>query len=94
MCVWGGGGRVRQQGSGEWKGYGMKGCNNVLRMRAHTRARAHTQTQHTHAQVAEGVATAGVVVGLARQYRVSIPVLTAVAQVRLGQFVGLVLARP
>ncbi len=32
-------------------------------------------------QVAEGVATAGVVVGLARKYRVSLPVLTAVAQV-------------
>jgi glycerol-3-phosphate dehydrogenase (NAD+) len=32
-------------------------------------------------QVAEGVATAGVVVGLARRYRVSLPVLTAVAQV-------------
>ncbi|KAG2501482.1 hypothetical protein HYH03_001260 [Edaphochlamys debaryana] len=31
--------------------------------------------------VAEGVATAGVVVGLARKYRVSLPVLTAVAQV-------------
>ncbi len=34
-----------------------------------------------HVQVAEGVATAGVVVGLARRYRVSLPVLTAVAQV-------------
>jgi glycerol-3-phosphate dehydrogenase (NAD+) len=33
-------------------------------------------------QVAEGVATAGVVVSLARTYRVSLPVLTAVAQVR------------
>ncbi|KIZ00080.1 Glycerol-3-phosphate dehydrogenase [Monoraphidium neglectum] len=32
-------------------------------------------------QVAEGVATAGVVVSLARRYRVSLPVLTAVAQV-------------
>lgn len=32
-------------------------------------------------QVAEGVATAGVVVTLARRYRVSLPVLTAVAQV-------------
>ena len=32
-------------------------------------------------QVAEGVATAGVVVGLGRTYRVSLPVLTAVAQV-------------
>jgi glycerol-3-phosphate dehydrogenase len=32
-------------------------------------------------QVAEGVATAGVVVSLARKYRVSLPVLTAVAQV-------------
>lgn len=32
-------------------------------------------------QVAEGVATAGVVVVLARKYRVSLPVLTAVAQV-------------
>ncbi len=32
-------------------------------------------------QVAEGVATAGVVVKLARKYRVSLPVLTAVAQV-------------
>jgi glycerol-3-phosphate dehydrogenase (NAD+) len=34
-------------------------------------------------QVAEGVSTAGVVVGLARTYRVSLPVLTAVAQVRI-----------
>lgn len=34
-----------------------------------------------HAQVAEGVATAGVVVMVARKYRVSLPVLTAVAQV-------------
>ncbi len=32
-------------------------------------------------QVAEGVATAGAVVSLARNYRVSLPVLTAVAQV-------------
>lgn len=32
-------------------------------------------------QVAEGVATAAVVVSLARKYRVSLPVLTAVAQV-------------
>ncbi len=32
-------------------------------------------------QVAEGVATAGVVVSLARKYKVSLPVLTAVAQV-------------
>ena len=35
-------------------------------------------------QVAEGVATAGVVVGLARRYRVQLPVLTAVAQVLDG----------
>eukprot|EP00877_Chromochloris_zofingiensis_P006398 jgi/Chrzof1/2010/Cz10g29180.t1_GPD1[v5.2] len=35
----------------------------------------------TSTQVAEGVATAGVVVSLARKYRVSLPVLTAVAQV-------------
>lgn len=35
-------------------------------------------------QVAEGVATAGVVVGLARRYRVQLPVLTAVAQVLNG----------
>jgi hypothetical protein len=33
-------------------------------------------------QVAEGVATAGVVVTLARRFRVSLPVLTAVAQAR------------
>ena len=33
-------------------------------------------------QVAEGVATAGVVVMLARRFRVSLPVLTAVAQAR------------
>jgi glycerol-3-phosphate dehydrogenase (NAD+) len=31
--------------------------------------------------VAEGVATAGVVIILAKRYRVSLPVLTAVAQV-------------
>lgn len=35
-------------------------------------------------QVAEGVPTAGVVVGLARKYRVQLPVLTAVAQVLNG----------
>lgn len=35
-------------------------------------------------QVAEGVATAGVVVGLARKYRVQLPVLTAVAQILDG----------
>ncbi|CAK0787504.1 hypothetical protein CVIRNUC_010724 [Coccomyxa viridis] len=35
-------------------------------------------------QVAEGVSTAGVVVSLARTYRVSLPVLTAVAQVLAG----------
>lgn len=35
-------------------------------------------------QVAEGVATAGVVVSLARKYRVELPVLTAVAQVLNG----------
>ncbi len=34
-------------------------------------------------QVAEGVSTAGVVVSLARTYRVSLPVLTAVAQVSM-----------
>jgi len=38
-------------------------------------------------QVAEGVATAGVVVTVARQYRVQLPVLTAVAQV-LGNELG------
>lgn len=32
-------------------------------------------------QIAEGVSTAGAVVRLARQYRVSLPVLTAVAQI-------------
>ena len=32
-------------------------------------------------QVAEGVSTAGVVVGLARKYRVKLPVLTAVAHI-------------
>lgn len=35
-------------------------------------------------QVAEGVTTAGVVVGLGLRYRVSLPVLTAVAQVLDG----------
>lgn len=35
-------------------------------------------------QVAEGVATAAVVVNLARKYRVQLPVLTAVAQVLDG----------
>jgi len=35
-------------------------------------------------QVAEGVATAGTVAALARRYRVSLPVLTAVAQVLAG----------
>lgn len=35
-------------------------------------------------QVAEGVATAGSVVKLARQYRVSLPVLTAIAAVLAG----------
>jgi glycerol-3-phosphate dehydrogenase (NAD+) len=32
-------------------------------------------------QVAEGVATAGAVIALARKYRVSMPVLTAVARI-------------
>ena len=36
---------------------------------------------YVRVQVAEGVATAGAVVALARKYRVSLPVLTAVAQV-------------
>lgn len=36
-------------------------------------------------QVAEGVATAGGVIGLARKYRVQLPVLTAVAQVLDGK---------
>lgn len=35
----------------------------------------------TSSQIAEGVATAGVVVTLARQYKVQLPVLTAVGQV-------------
>ena len=35
-------------------------------------------------QIAEGVATAGVVVSLGRKYRVELPVLTAVAQVLNG----------
>ncbi len=45
------------------------------------RARACGGRCHPPVQVAEGVATAGVVVALARKYRVSLPVLTAVAQV-------------
>ncbi len=36
------------------------------------------------AQVAEGVTTAGVVVGLGKRHRVALPVLTAVAQVLDG----------
>mmetsp|Transcript_9883 Transcript_9883/g.36189 ORF Transcript_9883/g.36189 Transcript_9883/m.36189 type:complete len:469 (-) Transcript_9883:2167-3573(-) len=36
-------------------------------------------------EVAEGVATAGVVVSLARKYRVSLPVLTAVARILEGE---------
>ena len=35
-------------------------------------------------QVAEGVSTAGVVVGLGKRHRVALPVLTAVAQVLDG----------
>ncbi len=35
--------------------------------------------------MAEGVATAGVVVSLARKYKVALPVLTAVAQVCMRQ---------
>ena len=35
-------------------------------------------------QVAEGVTTAGVVVGLGKRHRVALPVLTAVAQVLDG----------
>lgn len=35
-------------------------------------------------KVAEGVTTAGVVVGLGQRYRVALPVLTAVAQVLDG----------
>ncbi|GMH40060.1 hypothetical protein BSKO_07964 [Bryopsis sp. KO-2023] len=38
----------------------------------------------TSTQVAEGVATAGAVIGLARKYKVQLPVLTAVAQVLDG----------
>lgn len=46
---------------------------------------AHARTARcAAAQVAEGVATAGVVVSLARKYRVQLPVLTAVAQVLDG----------
>ena len=37
--------------------------------------------QRVRVQVAEGVATAGALVRMARQYRVSLPVLTAVASV-------------
>ena len=48
------------------------------------RAAVLTSSVCVCAQVAEGVATAGVVVGLARKYRVQLPVLTAVAQVRPG----------
>eukprot|EP00898_Chlorokybus_atmophyticus_P006678 jgi/Chlat1/7010/Chrsp56S00526 len=39
----------------------------------------------TSTQVAEGVATAGAVIALARKYRVSLPVLTAVARIVDGQ---------
>lgn len=45
------------------------------------RPRLTVSPRHPPPQVAEGVTTAGVVVGLARKYRVSLPVLTAVAQV-------------
>lgn len=41
----------------------------------------HSTINRPSLQVAEGVATAGVVVSLARRYRVSLPVLTAVAQI-------------
>ena len=48
-------------------------------------AQTHALTGLAHAmQVAEGVATAGVVVALAAKLRVSLPVLTAVAQVLDG----------
>ena len=45
------------------------------------RGEALTEILASSSQVAEGVSTAGVVVSLARTYRVSLPVLTAVAQV-------------
>jgi glycerol-3-phosphate dehydrogenase (NAD+) len=41
-------------------------------------------TRLVGSQVAEGVTTAGVVVGLGQRYRVALPVLTAVAQVLDG----------
>jgi glycerol-3-phosphate dehydrogenase (NAD+) len=39
------------------------------------------EPSHAALQVAEGVATAGAVIALARKYRVSMPVLTAVARI-------------
>lgn len=46
--------------------------------------RARRVTRLVGSQVAEGVTTAGVVVGLGQRYRVALPVLTAVAQVLDG----------
>lgn len=56
----------------------------ALVIRYDWRLQVMSRLQGWRLQVAEGVATAGAVVGLARRYRVSLPVLTAAAQVLDG----------
>jgi glycerol-3-phosphate dehydrogenase (NAD+) len=63
--------------------YGELSRNRAVGVRL-GRGEALADILASSSQVAEGVATAGVVVGLARRYRVALPVLTAVAQVLDG----------
>ena len=63
--------------------YGELSRNRAVGVRL-GRGEALADILGSSSQVAEGVATAGVVVSLARRFRVALPVLTAVAQVLDG----------
>ena len=63
--------------------YGSLSRNRSVGVRL-GRGEALSDILASSSQIAEGVATAGVVVSLARKYRVELPVLTAVAQVLNG----------
>jgi glycerol-3-phosphate dehydrogenase (NAD+) len=63
--------------------YGDLSRNRAVGLRL-GRGEALADILASSSQVAEGVATAGTVAALARRYRVSLPVLTAVAQVLAG----------
>ena len=63
--------------------YGELSRNRAVGVRL-GRGEALADILGSSSQVAEGVATAGVVVTLARRFRVALPVLTAVAQVLDG----------